>query len=250
MFMRLKHQSHWRQIAASGFIAGLAVYMTPLVGWLSLSLTLVAFVYTWQQHYGRLWKGWALYLASFIVALVPLIAASISQPHILLDLFGLNTLPTLSALRHESYILLRSLVWDGSQRPLLLPGVGLLDWLTLTFVLFGLLRSIATWRLHRSQILLLVCLISVVGVVWSEPDYICFGLLLPVSYLFAGRGLNQYKSEWHRRFPRNMSAKLMGQLVVLTLVGFITLYNLRAYYVAWARAEVVQSQFAPYSKDN
>lgn len=244
-FHHLKHEAKWWHMLLAGAITGFSLYIPPLMGWVALGLTAAIFRHSLRVGRGRdLLSRWLLFFASFTVSVGPLVIASIQEPTILLSTFGLNAFHAPSEAVLEIHRLLKIFWWDSGLQPLLLKGVGLIDVIIGSLGLFGLLKTITTWRLQRSQVLLASALLAgLLSVISSSVFYLALGFLLPVAFIFVARGLNQYHSEWRRRFPRNPTAKVAGLMAVCSLVLLSVIYNLRTYYVVWAGSEAVQSQF-------
>lgn len=245
LFLRLKHESKWWQIVVTGFVAGGAVYQPPVMGWVALSLTAMALIHSIRTSRGRILAGWMIFFASFAFALAPLILITLQDSTALAQAFGLVDFQPAAEILGGLVSVVRTALWDGGIVPLLLPHIGLIDFVSLVFVLLGSIRTIATWRVQRSQLIILAAGLSLAVTALSTRQYAALGYFLPVAYLLVARGLNQYISEWRKRFPRNPSARLASLGAIIVLVGFVCVYNLRSYYVAWARSESVQRQFKP-----
>lgn len=243
LFLRLKHESKWWQIMLTGGVAGLAIYLPPFLSWLSLILTALAITHAIKSNRGRLPVGWLIYFASFIVVLAPLILAAASHPAVLLSLFGVEDIASFSQMQHNLIAAVRALTWDGRLSPLLLPAVGLVNVVVIVMGLLGLLRTVATWRLQRSQLILLSSFLALTIIVISERPVVAYGYVLPVVYLLVARGLNQFMSEWFKRFPRNKSAHFGAGFALTSLIVLTALYNLQTFYIAWAKSDHVRAQF-------
>lgn len=242
-FLRLKYESKWWQVALTGTIAGSAFYFPPVLSWLSLFLTILAIAHSISSNRGRLSVGWLVYFASLLVVLIPMIIAVSQQPSIIWSIFGLDKLAGTSDMLINLKVALRAMLWDGRMSPLLLPYVGLVDIAVAILALLGFIRTIATWKLQRSQFMLLTSLIVVIFIIASSQRPLVYGYALSAVYLFVARGFNQYLSEWAKRFPRNQSAKLASRLVLISIVSLIVVYNLQTYYTAWAKSDHVRAQF-------
>lgn len=242
MFLKLKHESKWWQVFASGAVSGLAFYVSPILAWLSLALVAAALRYSMKLNRGRIVNGWLIFFFSFVVALIPLLVAIVQEPSVALKALGVTSINTPVDMLRRAVDLGRSLLID-TKSVYFVPGLALADVGTVVLALYGLLRTLATVRLGRSSPVLFVLIISLFITILTPNKALLYAYLLPIGYLLVARGLNQFMSEWYRRFPRNPTARLVGAGALVLLVGLVSLYNTRIFYVAWARNEQVRTIF-------
>jgi 4-amino-4-deoxy-L-arabinose transferase-like glycosyltransferase len=242
-FLRLKHESKWWQIAAAGAIAGASVYVSPFTAWMAFFMTISSVWHSVSHARGRVLSGWAVYCLSGAIALIPISVVALRRPGVLLEVAGLGHVNGFGEALHSAARVVHVLIWDGSPVALALPAIGLIDIALIILLTLGVIRTVNTWRIQRSQLLIGMSGLAVLLAVAGGLQYPLYSFGLPVVFLCVGRGVNQYLSEWFRRFPRNPSGRLIGMLAIASLVILISVYNLRSYYVAWAKNPTVKAQF-------
>ncbi len=244
LFLQLKQDSKKWQIALSGFLTGLCFYLPPLLPTLGIIITVAGMIYSRRQYRGKLPITWLIYVATLLVALIPLIVGVAQTPSLITQVFGLNDISFAPMdILHHTFLAGRTIIWDGGQIIGLLPGIGLLDIGSLGLITLGFLRMASTPRLQRSRLLVVAFVICAIFVlIQIQPPY-AYGYILPIVYLLSARGINQLLSEWQSRFPTNDVAKITSLFAVIGLVIVVSLYNLSAYYQAWGRSELIESQY-------
>lgn len=243
MFLKLKEGSKWWHIAVSGFMAGLSIYISPLAAWFAVILSAAAIIHSIRTSRGRIYTGWAVYLASALTAAVPYVVAALQRPGMVAATFGISRLPGPALAWQNVLSTGRVLLWDGQIVPLAVPNIGLLDAALMVLLLLGFTRTLQTWRLQRSRLLLALSGLALLVAALSSVSYPLYAYILPLAFLFVTRGLNQYWGEWSKRFPKNPSARIGAGLAIVILVATISTYNLRAYYRSWALNPTVTAQF-------
>ncbi|HSX30639.1 MAG TPA: hypothetical protein VLE99_01865 [Candidatus Saccharimonadales bacterium] len=184
--------------------------------------------------------GWS---ATFLGLLLPLVLGSIQSTHLLVVVSGLP--PSVSAISHIGSNLLNAVLsigvrsnadpsqWVG-HAPLLVTAELMLGALGAYMYLYRQ-RSVRAIFLGGSVAISLT-LISLGGSVG-------FATLVPLLYLFIVHGLDYFMEQWATVFPRNPIAKFTGMTVIITLLLFSVLYQVRAYFVAWPHAEATTQTF-------
>jgi hypothetical protein len=243
IFLKLKHESKWWQIATAGAVSGLAFYVSPIMAWLSLVLITTAVHYSMRLNRGRLVNGWLIFFGGFFVSLTPIVLAVVREPAVALRILGLAELNTPTEMLERGRALVEAMILNASHTPFV-QNLPLLDIATITLALYGLLRALTTARLGRSTPVLFVLIVSLLITVLTHSTTGLYAYLLPIIYLLVARGLNQLMSEWYKRFPRNPSARLAGAVSLVLLVGLTSLYNIRVFYVAWDRSPAVRQYYS------
>ncbi len=243
IFLKLKHESKWWQIAAAGGVSGLAFYVSPILAWLSLVLIATAINYSVRLNRGRLVNGWLIFFGGFFLSLAPLAFAAIREPRVLLRVLGISELNSAPEMWDRIKALVEAMILNASHTPFI-QNLPLLDIATITLALYGLLRALTTAKLGRSTPVLFVLIVSLLITVLTHTETLLYAYLLPIVYLLVARGLNQLMSEWYKRFPRNPSARLAGVTALVLLVGLTSLYNIRVFYVAWDRSPQTQQHYS------
>jgi hypothetical protein len=106
------------------------------------------------------------------------------------------------------------------------------DAFTLAMAALGIYFYANRWQSGRSQLLEVVFAIGVILVALGGP--VGLSVLVPVIYVAAAMGIAYVLHEWLYVFPINPLARRVGIGIVSLAVAISCLYNLRAYFVAWA----------------
>jgi hypothetical protein len=121
----------------------------------------------------------------------------------------------------------------GPEYPTLWLGKApMLDAFTLAMAALGIYFYGSRWQSGRSQLLEIVFLIGAVLVALQGP--VSLSVLVPVVYVAVAMGIAYLVHEWLYVFPINPLARRVGIGLVSLVVALSCLYNLRAYFVAWA----------------
>ncbi len=181
-------------------------------------------------------------LVLFLLLLAPLIIASSSNPHILLQLAGLP--PHLSTLKHfGSNLLSLALAITVHSNGSSLYWVGHAPLLNAIEVVAGLLGAYYVFRQSSVRRTFLFGSMAIGLVLASLGGEVTFACLVPILYLFIAIGIDHLLSRWFTVFPRNPIARLSGVGVVCVMVTFSVFYQVRTYYVAWPHAPATRAAF-------
>lgn len=174
--------------------------------------------------------GWSV---TFLAVLTPLIAASIENSHVLLEIAGL---PASLATATHSITNLRtamiSVTAHGATTPLL--WIGRAPLLTASELILGALGLYGYLYRDRSpRAILLTGMAAISIVLISLGGEVGLASLIPLLYLLVIHGLRQLLGEWLAVFPRNPIARFTGVSIICLMLFFSILYQVRAYFVAW-----------------
>jgi hypothetical protein len=130
----------------------------------------------------------------------------------------------------------------GPEHPALWLGrAPVLDAFTLAMCVLGIYFYGSHWRSTRGRLLEISFLIAIVLVALGGP--VSFTVLVPIMYAAAAMGLAYLLHEWLQVFPKNPLARSLGIGLVTLAVAISCLYNVRAYFVAWAHTPATHAIF-------
>ncbi len=181
-----------------------------------------------------------------IIALLitPLVWACVNQPHLALTSLALpNTLPSWSAIASRASNLAQSLFWSG-QGPaeIMLVGAPLLTIVEFGLLFIGIGVQFKQPRLRSNlfvigAMLFIVLLIILGGVI----NYVT---LTPIFSLLVASGLFYLLAQWHKVFPVNPVAHIIGTTLLFALIAAPILYHTRAFFVAWPHSSATHAAFS------
>jgi len=184
--------------------------------------------------------GWG---ALFVVLVAPLIIACLRDLHVLLVMAGLPQ--QLSALSHVAGNLFSSIMSIGVRsngNPVWWIGhIPLLNAAELVLGIIGTYFYLHHQRSIRATFLAGSTIISLVLI--SFGGTVSFAMLVPLLYLFIAHGLDHLLGQWLTVFPRNPIARGTGVVIICIMLFFSTLYQVRAYFVAWPHNATTRQAF-------
>ena len=158
-----------------------------------------------------------------LVAMLPLIYASITNHDVLKQLFGLplESINVGANLRHLGTTLFGLFASNKSYLVQPLYSVGMI-----LIMLIGLASLLSHYYTARSYAALLVGL-PLLGVVISNPQLVTS--LFPVMAIVIAFGVAWLINHWYKMFPRNPYARVAGLLPMALLIGGLTLTGIGRY---------------------
>ncbi len=117
----------------------------------------------------------------------------------------------------------------------------ILDAFMLVMALLGIYFYARHWKSPRSQLLIILFVIGAILIGLGGP--VSLSLLVPAMFALAAMGLTYMLHKWLRMFPSNPIARRIGVGLIGIAVLASCIYNLRAYFVAWAYAPITQIIF-------
>jgi len=196
-------------------------------------------------------KGWKAFgswwqrLLSIIVALiwVPLIIIDFTRSGQLVSWLGApNHLAGPETLLKQFVGVFVHLFIRGPESPALWLGrAPILDAFALAMSILGIYFYGTRWRSTRGRFLEVTFAIGVILVALHGP--VSFSVLVPLMYAAAAMGIAYLIHEWLQVFPLNPLARSLGIGLVTLTVAISCLYNMRAYFVAWATSPVTLNIF-------
>jgi len=185
------------------------------------------------------WKrfnAWWQRCLAVIVALiwVPLIAIDLARKGQIIPWLGLPShLAAPATLSKHFFGIFVHLFIRGPEYPNLWLGKApILDAFTLAMAALGIYFYGSRWQSGRSRLLEIVAAIGIILVTLQGP--VGLSILVPVVYVSVAMGIAYLVHEWLYVFPMNPLARRVGIGLVILVVAISCLYNLRAYFVAWA----------------
>jgi hypothetical protein len=130
----------------------------------------------------------------------------------------------------------------GPQYPWLWLGrAPLFDIFSLAMALIGLYFYLTHWRSARSLLLILIFIVGTILI--GLGGAVSLSLLVPTVFALIAMGLSFLLHRWLQTFPHNPLARQLGIWLVILAVIASCVYNLRAYFVAWADSPKTQGIF-------
>lgn len=221
---------------------GLLLYI-PGVVWL-VGLTIY-----WQRQYikqgwirfGQWWQR-SLYVLAGAIWL-PLLIINLSRPRNLATWLGLphHLAAPLTLLKQFGDVFVHLFVHGPQYPQLWLVRAPLFDIFTLALSLIGIYFYGRHWKMSRSRWLGSFFAIGVLLVALGGP--VSLSIVVPLIYLAAATGIAFLLHDWLSVFPINPLARGLGIGLIVVAIGFSSLYNLRAYFVAWPHNSITKTTF-------
>ena len=220
---------------------GMMIYIPGMVWLLLIELFLLrSAMLKASKHFGVLRSATYLLLA---LAGLSLLVWDLRRPGQLIHWLGapqhlgtpLHTAKLLAAVPLHLFV-------RGPQYPdLWLSRVPILDIFTLAVCAVGIYFYLIHLKAARSRLLAAMALVGTVLVGLGGP--VGLSLLVPLLYVGAAAGIAYLLREWLKVFPYNPLARGLGIGLVCVVIGLSSLYNLRAYFIAWPHNEVTRTVF-------
>lgn len=221
---------------------GLLLYIPGLV-WLVLIVIFLqrgALAKAWR-HFGRWWQR-LLYLLAGLVWL-PLLVVDLLRPGNLLPWLGwpahLGT--PLHMVKQFAAVPVHLFIRGPEYPQLWLARAPILDIFALAACVIGIYFYVTHWRAARTRLLGLLALTGFILVGLGGP--VGFSLLVPLLYVVAATGIAYLLHEWLHTFPNNPLARGLGLGLIILTISLSTVYNLRAYFVAWPHNAATRTTF-------
>lgn len=165
------------------------------------------------------------------------------SPRLALDWAGLpHGIPRVTEPLHKFGAVWVHIFARGPQEPT--AGLGylpLLNVFAIAMFLVGAYFYIIHWRANRSRLLLSLTLLSTILIALNGP--VPSSILLPIIFILVAGGLGYLMHEWFKTFPRNPFARTLGYILLIAVLTFSTIYNLKQYFIAWPHASSTKATF-------
>ena len=196
---------------------------------------------------GQLRRSRNIHIVSLVVVLLaavaPLSIACASSPGLLLQVLGLpsslNVLPNIGS---NLYRLMADIVVYGTGNPLL--WVGHAPLLSTVEVVAAAIGAYWAYRNASIRSTFLFGSLAIGLALASLRGAATFACLVPILYLLVALGLDRFMDTWLAVFPRNPFARYTGVGVLVVLVAFSVLYQVRSYYVAWPHSPATRAIYS------
>lgn len=117
----------------------------------------------------------------------------------------------------------------------------LLDVFTLVAAIIGIYFYATHYQANRSRLLASYFVIGWLLITLNGP--VSLSLLVPIVYLCVATGVAYLIREWLHVFPTNPIARGIGIGLIVIAVGLSSIYNMRAYFIAWAHDPTTKTTF-------
>lgn len=227
-------------LLAFGLVAGL-LYVPGMI-W----LVIIGAIWQWRaldrafkQHLAIVSLGALLFLA----ALAPLGWAFYKDLELIKPWLGIpDQLPTVfQAVKNALEVPLQYFIRHQGDPLRWLGTVSVLDVFVTVMFFLGGWRYMARIKMARTQLLIVVCLISIALIALGSS--ITLPILAPFVYIVAAGGVNYLIKEWYAVFPRNPIAKGLGMGLLSVVVALACGYQLRHYFIGWPEASATHTVF-------
>lgn len=201
-----------------------------------------------RKRFVRIWKALtalqkSLLSLAILVVVTPLVWAGVRNWHVFTELLGLPaTLPSLEQIFENAQTLASTLVFHSGFSPeYVTHGGALLTIAELILLALGVYAQVKPPRHKTNYYLIGATIISLVLILISGSAFL--PALVPLLYLYVAGGIYYFLNEWLTVFPRNKFARFSGIAVIVLVVGFVTLYHIRSYFVAWPNSEYTKTVY-------
>lgn len=179
----------------------------------------------------------------FLAMITPLLIASLRNPQVALAATGLpRTVDSLSRIPSNLLDTVMSIGVRSSGNPVLWIGhAPLLNITELALGAIGAYYYVYRERSIRTIFLTVATVLSLVLI--SFGGSVGFTSLVPLLYLFISSGIDHLLGEWLAVFPRNPIARFTGVSVIVIVLFFSVLYQVRSYFVAWPHNDATRHAF-------
>ena len=218
-------------VYGSMLLWGSMLYIPGMI-WLLIFNTYLLFgdlAEVWQQ-FSKLWQR-ILYLLSGLIWL-PLLIIGLTRPGSLKLWIGLprQLASGLQLLKNLGEVFINLFVHGPQNSQTWLGKAPVFDVFTLIMCILGVYFYTRHFSAFRPRMLAGFGLLSVILVALG---LVSLSLLVPLFYIIAAAGIAYLLHEWLQVFPVNPLARGVGLGLIFLAVGLASVYNLRAYFIAW-----------------
>lgn len=173
-------------------------------------------------------------IASGLLILVPMIYGLFKFPKQYDFLLGIDRFLNsgISEVFESLIHIPKQLFISGINNPLqILVGSPIIDIVTIIFMGLGIFAYTKSEHTLRARMLFGLIIVSVVSM--SLSSQVSFGLILPLIYIFASKGIAFLLQNWFTVFPRNPAARNLGVTLIFIPIILSIFYNTNRYFFAW-----------------
>jgi hypothetical protein len=184
----------------------------------------------------------SLSLLIALILLAPFIRASLKQPKVfLLNWLGVDPKHAhLGHIIHQFVLVPNYLFWHGPQAPVI--WLGHLPLIEITTAMFAI-AGIYYYMRRFSQTNILLIIPAMAWILISLGGGTLLTLITAFIYVYATGGIAYVLKLWQRVFPRNPIAKNVAITIIIAIVGLVTIYNTREYFIAWAYNDATKAAY-------
>lgn len=200
------------------FIFVIAIYLNEKVRFRSIILPFTVFVAT-LAAYAAILFHWSL-----------------TGYHQLIKLLGpeLGSLPSISTIKANALDLPGQLFYSGLNDPSWLSQTPIIDWVTLSFLIAGVIYLIKTkQRPIKKKIIVSFFVLALALIILNGIAYV--SILLPIAYLVVGLGITYLADQWMIIFPNNPLARSLGLIMIGLVIFTVCFFHLERYFVGWPK---------------
>lgn len=220
------------RLFAAVAVLGASLYIPGLVWLVALNI-----YWQWDDLLAG-WKGLKSALQRSLLALsalvwLPLLAVQLTRSGSWREWLGLPAhLPDITELlKNFARIFVHLFVQGPSTPDLWLARAPVLDVFALVMCGLGIYFYAKHAKAFRAQMLASYFAVGVVLV--TLGGNVGLSILIPLLYVTVAAGIAYLLHDWLKVFPRNPLARGVGIGLVSLAIGLASVYNLRAYFVAW-----------------
>lgn len=186
----------------------------------------------------------ALWFVLFAGLVAPLVAAAIHTPRLLqLDTGLPATLHTLTEAPINVGKTLLGIGIHSTGNPEFFVGhAPLLNIVEVILAAMGLIYYLRRFRTPKALFLVGASILALI--LTSLGGMAGLALLLPLLYIFVATGLDELTGQWLGVFPRNPLARSVGIGLIVVMLSFSVLYQIRSYFVAWPHNVMTEHTFS------
>lgn len=184
----------------------------------------------------------AIVVLSMAIILLPLILASIKNPNLIYDIFGIPTslLPVEWAKR--ILVIPVFLFAKGPFNPINNLGrLPILDVFSSVLLILGVYASYFKLKEKNFRQIIIVLIASFTLIALNGEAV--FAMIMPIIYIIIAYGVALILQQWFTVFPKNPLVKNIGIICVIISLSFISFYHIKRYFVAWPNHETTKVVF-------
>lgn len=222
--------------------AGLISYIPGAI-WFVIATTVLAYKPILKYLKQRGWIVSSLLIFSWLALLTPLAMSLVKHPSQLTYWLGLPIDWSLSVIWHILLVPVNIFVYGPGSSLNWLGHLPILDIFTSGMAVLGLVWLFRHVSKQRRMFVIVTIAIAWLLAGFRSQGVSSLNLIVPLFYFFAAVGIQAMFRKWFAVFPRNPFAKWLAYALIIAVILFAVIYNLRAYYIAWPHSQAVIDLF-------
>ncbi len=184
----------------------------------------------------------AIVVPSMLIVLIPLILATVQNPNLINNIFGIPT--SLLPIEWAKRILVIPifLFAKGPFSPINNLGrLPILDVFSSVLLILGVYAAYFKLKENHLRHVIIVLIASFVLIALNGEAV--FALIMPIVYIIIAYGVALILQQWFTVFPKNPLVKNIGITLLVISLSFVSFYHLKRYFVAWPNSPATKAVF-------